>query len=661
MMVRLLALLLATPLLAAQPLTIEDYATMPSVSDPRLSPDGSQIAFVVTRADMDESRYQSDVWLAAADGSGAFSLAHGESNDTQPRWSPDGSRIAFRSSRGGSTQIWIIAPDGGEAVPLTDHETTVGDFAWSPDGTKIAFVASDPEPDALARLRRERDDARVVLRGEDDEHLWVIDVEERTERRVTSGDLTVAEFSWSPDGERFVLALAPGPEPGESYNTDIYTVPLAGGEPELLLGRTGTDDEPQYSPDGKWIAFVTGRGEVDWAADQHLAVISAGGGAPRVISGDYDRFVDDFTWAADSKSIYFGGSWNLRGHLFRVGADGRGFTNLSQRHGVASDAHFLPSRDRVAFVWQSLTDPPEIHVSPISRFAPRAITEINAFYRDRTLGETSVVRWTNPSDGLEIEGLLTLPIGYEPGMRVPLLLFVHGGPASHFSEQYLGYLGHVYPPHVFAARGYAVLRANPRGSGAYGSTFKSANRADWGGGDFADLMAGVDMLVERGIADPERLGIMGWSYGGFMAAWAITQTDRFAAASIGAPVVHLASMEGTSDIPGFIASYFGASPWEAGDLHRERSPLTHVANAETPALIQHGMWDDRVPLSQGRMYHQALLDVGVPSVLVVYPRTPHTAREPRLRMDVMKRNVWWFDQWIRDDERSYEEYWDATR
>ncbi|HEU5163012.1 MAG TPA: S9 family peptidase, partial [Thermoanaerobaculia bacterium] len=413
---------------------------------------------------------------------------------------------------------------------------------------------------------------------------------------------------------------------------------------------------PRFSPDGRWIGFVTGQGKADWAADDDLAIVPARGGAAKIISPDYDRHVEQFTWAPDSRTIYWSGPWNLREQLFRVGIDGSGFTDLSRVAGVATDAHFLPSRDLVAYVGESLNEPPEVFVSPLSRFAPRRLTDLNARYRDLQRAERRVVRWKNPQDGLEIEGILTLPIGYRPGERVPLLTFVHGGPSSQFSEEFLGYLAHVYPTHIFAARGYAVLQPNPRGSGAYGESFRQANRADWGGGDFRDVMAGVDSLIEQGIADPERLGIMGWSYGGFLSAWAITQTDRFRAASIGAPVVDLLSMEGTSDIPGFITSFFGTVPWNAGDLIRAHNPLSHVGKVKTPALIQHGEDDPRVPFSQSQMLHQALVDLGVPVTMVAYPRTTHTAREPRLRMDVMKRNLWWFDKWIKGDQRPYEEW-----
>jgi dipeptidyl aminopeptidase/acylaminoacyl peptidase len=652
----LFLLALASSAVAApRPMTVEDVATMPWLSQPRLSPDGRRVAFVVGEADLARSRYQTDIWLVGADGSRPFPLAHSRANDRSPQWAHDG-RLTFLSDRGGSSQIWIIDPDGGEAVPLSQHPSSVGDFRWSPDGRSIAFTARDPEPEALAARRREGDDARVLGSARRHEHLWVLDPGTRKATKITDGDFTVFEFDWSPDGRKFVIAKSTGTGLTDKFRSDLYLIDARGGELAPLVVQPGTDTNPRFSPDGRWIAFVTGQGKADWAADDDLAVVPATGGTPRVISADYDRHVQHVTWAPDSRTIYFNGPWNLREQLFRVGIDGSGFSDISKVAGVATGAHFLPSRDAVVFVSESLTEPPEVFISPLSRFTPRRLTDINARTRELQLGERRVVRWKNPEDGLEIEGILTLPLGFRAGTRVPLLTFVHGGPSSQFSDEFLGYLAHAYPPHVFAARGYAVLQPNPRGSGAYGEPFRMANRADWGGADFRDVMAGIDSLIEQGIADPERLGIMGWSYGGFLSAWAITQTDRFRAASIGAPVVDLLSMEGTSDIPGFITSFFDTVPWSAGDLIRAHNPISHVANAKTPALIQHGEEDARVPLAQGRMLYQALLDLGVPVTMVVYPRTPHTAREPRLRMDVMKRNLWWFDRWIKGDERPYGEW-----
>lgn len=637
---------------APAPMTVVDYATMPVPSSPRLSPDGTRVVFVLRRADLEQSVYDTDLWLVNADGSNLISLAHSRRSETMPRWSPDGRRIAFLSTRGGSNQVWAIDPDGGEAAPLTSHETSIEAFAWSPDGSRIAFLARQPEDDQRRARSRERDDAFEVGSYARHQHLTILDLESGETMLVPTGPGSVLEFDWSPDGGGFVISRAPGTGLAERFDSDLFLV--RGNDLAPLVAQPGPDIEPRFSPDGAWVAYSTGRGRMDWSADHHLAVVSVSNGSSADRTASYQRHIETSFWDDDSGDLYFEGPWNLQRRLYRV--RGTSVEPLSDLGGYASDAHFVPSLDRVAFIHETLTAPPEVWISPINRFAPKALTSVNAALRERALAPTRILRWKNPEDGLQIEGILSLPLDYEPGQRVPLLLFVHGGPASYFTEEFLGYFHHVYPVHVFAARGYAVLRPNIRGSGAYGEPFRQANRKDWGGADFRDAMAGVDLLVREGIADPERLGIMGWSYGGFLSAWAITQTDRFRAASIGAAIVDLSAMEGTSDIPGYIASFFEALPWTDDALMRSRSPIAHIARAKTPALIQHGEADQRVPLSQGQMLYRALVDLGVPVTMVTYPRSAHTAREPKLRIDVMERNLWWFDRWIRGDERSFRDW-----
>jgi dipeptidyl aminopeptidase/acylaminoacyl peptidase len=260
------------------------------------------------------------------------------------------------------------------------------------------------------------------------------------------------------------------------------------------------------------------------------------------------------------------------------------------------------------------------------------------------VGRTEVRRWKAP-DGREIEGLLTLPVNYEPGKRYPLLLVIHGGPMGVWGQTFVAEPTR-YPIAAFAARGYAVLRGNPRGSSGYGKAFRYANFKDWGGGDYRDLMAGVDAMIRLGVADPDRLGVMGWSYGGFMTAWTVTQTQRFKAASVGAAVINLASFTATTDIPSFVPGYFGAEPWDDPELYRKHSPISHVKGVRTPTLIQHGEADERVPIGQGYELYNALKRQGCPVQMVAYPRTPHLANEPRLVLDIMRRNVGWFDRHV---------------
>ena len=288
---------------------------------------------------------------------------------------------------------------------------------------------------------------------------------------------------------------------------------------------------------------------------------------------------------------------------------------------------------------------PEVYVSRTDKFALVKISDANADFPKLQFGKTEVIRWKS-TDGKEIEGLLTYPVGYQAGTKVPLILNVHGGPAGVFQQSFIGGRGS-YPIATLASRGFAVLRPNPRGSSGYGADFRRANIKDWGMGDYHDLMTGVDKVIEMGVADPNRLGVMGWSYGGYMTSWIITQTKRFKAASAGAPVTNLMSFIGTADIPGFIPDYFGGQPWDAMETYRKHSPMFNVKGVSTPTLIQHGEADIRVPISQGYEFYNALKQQGVPVRMIVLPRQPHGPNEPKMQVAAMQSNLDWFEKYLK--------------
>jgi dipeptidyl aminopeptidase/acylaminoacyl peptidase len=617
---------------AAATFTIDDYATVRSIATPRFSPDGTRIAYVVTRASMARGVYDSDVWIVGADGSGDTQLTRGSGADNDPKWSPDGTRVGFLSDRDGKTALFVIDVRGGEAEKITKEAGAVSTFAWSPDGKSIAFVASDAKSN-------EREDFHVVGESTSHRHLYLAELGGET-RQLTRGDSSVLSIDWHPSGKRIAFERANSIGLDDYYASDLYSVDLDGKVAPLFVA-VGPEHRPRYSPDGTKLAFTSGGGVRDWLGEQGLWVADADGSNPRLVSKDYGRSFDDpFHWTADSRSLIFAGPWNMSAQLFRVNADGSGFRNLSNFDGVITepDVH----GDDVVFVRQSLTEPAELYIGT------RRLTHHNDEYRSRALGETRVIRWRNPADGLEIEGLLTLPVGYTPGTRVPLLTFMHGGPASRFDEGFIGYLGFLYPVHVFAAQGFAVLRPNPRGTGGYGQSFRAANRFDWGGMDWCDVNAGIDKVIADGIADPNRLGLMGWSYGGFMATWALGHSDRFRAISIGAPVVDLPSFHRTTDIREFIPSYF---PGASAEQLRAHSPLHFLKVTKVPLLIQHGEADERVPLSQSTMLYRELDDLRANVTFVTYPRAPHVPRELKQRMDVMRRNVEFFLQHVREPGR----------
>jgi dipeptidyl aminopeptidase/acylaminoacyl peptidase len=309
----------------------------------------------------------------------------------------------------------------------------------------------------------------------------------------------------------------------------------------------------------------------------------------------------------------------------------------------------------VGFGYQTADRPAEAFLVRFDHSGPIQVSHVHKDSPERPLGRTEVVRWRS-ADGREIEGLLTYPVGFEKGKRCPLLLVIHGGPAGVFTRTFIASPAvatssgrnsySTYPLAALAAQGYAILRCNVRGSSGYGKTFRHANLGDWGGGDFQDLMTGVDHIIDQGIADPDRLGVMGWSYGGFMTAWVIGHTKRFKAASVGAGVTDLVSFSGTADIASFLPSYFGGEPWDRPDAYREHSPIAHVQGIRTPTLILHGADDERVPISQGYELYNALKRQDCPVKMVVYPRAHHAIQEPKLLLDAMRRNLEWFEKYV---------------
>ncbi len=617
-------------LLLATALSVADYATMPQLSSPVWSPDGKQIAYVVTKADLPRSVYDSDVWLINADGSANRRLTFDEANDSRPRWSPDGTSIAFLSDRGGKDAIHLIELRGGESRQLVRQPTAIRSFEWSPDGKRMAFVRADEPSAEETRRIKDKEDVRVIGADSKYARIYTFDISSGKSQRLTSGAFSVFSFDWSPDGRTIVFDRARELGLDASYETDLYTISSSGGDQKPLVVRAGPDQAPQFSPDGKFVSFRSANGSGDWLIEQSVNVVPSAGGSPRSITSAHDRSPESVGWSADSRTLYFSSPMNLSTRAYSVGLDGGGVRSLTAADRLSGDASFHGGR--VASISQSLTDAPELYVDG------RRLTDHNAAFRGREVGSTRVVRWKNPKDGLEIEGLLTLPVGYKGG-PVPLLTFVHGGPASRFDLGFLGYLGSLYAPQALAAKGFAIFRPNPRGTGGYGEKFRAANRNDWAAMPWLDVTSGIDQLVTEGVADPKRMGLMGWSYGGYLAAWAAGHSDRFRAISIGAPVTELMSLSGTSDTRQFIPYYYPGMPFE---LLRAQSPLFNLKKTSAKILIQHGGADDPVPLSQGTMLYRALEELGADVTMVIYPRSAHVPREPKQRIDAAQRNLDFF-------------------
>ena len=631
--------------------TPEQELKVKAVGAVRVSPDGKKVAYTVSDAVMtpDKSEFVSQIWVANSDGSGGVQLTYAEKSSANPRWSPDGTRLAFTSSRSGKSNLYVLRLVGGEAEQLTDVKSGVGAFAWSPDGTRIALLLRDAASDDDEKNTKGKDDWRWVDESVKLSRLNVINLDKdangkREPRRLTGDANVEGDFDWSPDGRTIAFTRTKMPKADYWPSSDLLAVDVATGAVRTLAATTAAESAPNYSPDGKWISLSISDDPPRWAGYQRLALIPAAGGAPKLLAETFDAQPGVIDWTADGKRIYFA---ETRGTVSRVSAidvASGAVTELNNGNEVLGAFSLNPSGTVLGFTMQAPDKAPEVFVSGTSKFAPVQISRANAGMANLPMGKTEVLRWKS-SDGFDVEGLLTYPVGYKSGNRVPLLLLIHGGPAGVFTQSYLAGRG-TYPMATFVSRGFALLRVNPRGSSGYGQKFRFANIKDWGGGDYKDIMTGVDRVVEMGVADPERLGVMGWSYGGYMTSWIITQTHRFKAASVGAGVTNLMSFIGTADIPSFLPDYFGAQPWENLDVYRTHSAMFNVKGVNTPTLIQHGEADERVPISQGYEFYNALRVQNVPVRMIVLPRMPHGPDEPKMVLKTKQTNLEWFEKYL---------------
>jgi dipeptidyl aminopeptidase/acylaminoacyl peptidase len=595
--------------------TPEEIMKVKGVSNVKASPDGRRVVYTVTEAIMsdDKSEELTHIHLANIDGSDNRQITYGDKSCTNPQWSPDGRWLAFTSERSGKNNLWLLRTDGGEAQQLTDVNTWVSSFKWSPDNKQIAFIMADPITAEEEKAQKGKDDAKIVGEQIKMDRLWVISIEQDTPGKheahlLTKGNYSIGNygigFDWSPDGKKITFAHMPTPLVNDWLLGDISTVDVATENVTPLVHTGAYETTPLYSPDGRWIAYVAGDDPPTlWGGILDIFVVASAGGTPRKLAETFDRNSTLIGWSADGKKLFFTESRGTVSRLSAMPVAGGPPEDLDQGDAVITDINLNSSRTMVGFVTQTLSRPPEVAVTRLDHFAPVPVSRVNADLPAYPLGRTDVIRWKS-SDGMEIEGLLTYPAGYKPGNRYPLLLVIHGGPTDIFLQTFIAnrfdnYTGK-YPIAVFAARGYAVLRCNIRGSSGYGKQFRYANYKDWGGMDYQDLMTGVDYIIKNGVADGDRLGVMGYSYGGFMTSSVITQTNRFKAASLLAGTTNLMSFAGTSDISGIVADYLGAEFWDNMEEYRTHSPMFNIKNVSTPTLIQHGEADG-VPISQGYM------------------------------------------------------------
>ena len=641
---------------AQQTWTPEMQVKTKIIGAPQVSPDGKRVVYTVNEAMMtaEKSEFVTQIWLANTDGGNTFQITYGEKSSTNPKWSPDGNWLAFTSNRkDNKNNLYLLRVHGGEAEPLTDLKGNVANFDWSPDGNQIAYTITDLKTDEEEKNDKGKNDFRWVDENVKMARLFVVSVMKdalgkREPRKLTAENYSVGagggDFDWSPDGKQIVFAHVKTPGANDWTTSDVSLVEVASGKVTPLAATVAAEYFPQFSPDGKWIALGISDTPVRWTDLTTIHVVAATGGTPKALASSFDGQPVIAGWSPDGKHIYFTEAKGTGTRIYTIDVAANKITNFNETDEVLSGVNLNRAGTMLGFVKQNPESAPEAFVSKVDRFAPVQISRANSDTPKMPIGKTEVIKWKS-KDGREIEGLLTYPVNYKAGTKVPMLLNVHGGPAGVFQQTFIGGRGS-YPLATFAARGYAILRPNPRGSSGYGNEFQRANFKDWGGADYQDLMTGVDKVIEMGVADENRLGVMGWSYGGFMTSWIVTQTKRFKAASAGAPVTNLMSFNGTADIPNFVPDYFGGQAWENMETYQKHSPMFNVKGVTTPTLIQHGEADIRVPISQGYEFYNALKAQSVPVRMVVFPRQPHGLIEPRMQIAAMQSNLDWFEKYL---------------
>ncbi|HXD34817.1 MAG TPA: S9 family peptidase [Pyrinomonadaceae bacterium] len=674
-----LALCLCASSLFAQQLrgvTPEDYFAFEFIADPNLAPDGKLVAYVVTKVDRNQNRRNSSIWMVATDGSRApWQFTTSPQSANSPRWSPDGKWLAFLSSRpaaesaptpaaGGSTaaeparnQVYLLSMNGGEAKRLTNLKNGVSTFRWSPDGTRLVVVSRvGPSDGRESRVdAKDRSDVRHYKNTSykfndsgwaDDRraHFWIVDVGSGNVKQITEGnDWNDSNPQWSPDGKSIAfVSNRTGKEYEENRNSDVWVIPAEGGAPVKISDHDESDGNPAWSTDGKTIAFT---GELHDRDHPKIFLAPAAGGKPSsMVLKDLDLIPSNLEWSADGKSIYFETGVKGETHLLRGDLQKQTIEPVTKGARAIRNVDFNWAARRMVFTANDFKHLDDLYVADLDGGNERKLTNLNEGLW-KQLQFADVERFSYKSaDDWDVDGFLVKPIGWQEGKKYPVILSVHGGPAGQYGVDWY----HEFQ--VYAAKGYAVIFTNPRGSTGYGQKFERGIVGEWGGKDYVDVMNGVDAALKKyPWLDADRMGVTGGSYGGFMTNWIVGHTNRFKAAVTLRSVVNFISDEGTRDGAYGHSPDFGGDLFERFDFFWDRSPLKYAKNVKTPTLILHSDNDFRVPLEQGEQWFRALKHFGVTTEIVMFPRENHNLTrtgEPKHLVESLNWQLYWFDKYL---------------
>jgi len=633
----------------------KDILNLKSPGSPVISPDGRYVIYTIRKANWKDNEYNTQLWLANISTGEKIQLTYADKSSSNPQWSPDSKFISFTSARNEKTQIYIMAVAGGEARQLTESKTNIRNHRWSPNGKWIAYTASDEKSKREEAVEKKYGKFEVVDEKFNVNHLWLVELESgKTKKLVDKDTMHIGSFDWSPDGSMIAYDALPDNRAESWSKSDIYVVNIADKTIQTIVEQPGPDGSPLWSPDGKTITFSSKMGTEDFFINYLICTIAAEGGDITLLTKEFDENAYPIVWK--KSGIYFSGFQGMARHLFRIEPDTKNITQVTRGNGfILQGSSLSEGGSKLAFSYLDATHYPEIYYSDVDDFKLNKLTDFSSQLKDWALSTKEPIKWKS-RDGAEITGVLIKPADFDPKKKYPLLVIIHGGPSSISYPQYFDGYNRYYPIEQWMAKGAVILEPNYRGSIGFGENFRKLNYRNLGVGDYWDVISGVDHLISQGFVDNDRLGAMGWSQGGYISAFITTYSDRFKAISVGAGISDWVTYYVNTDIHPFTRSYLGATPWDDEEIYKKTSPMTYINNARTPTLIQHGEFDQRVPIPNAFKLYQGLQDKGVPVKFVIYKGFGHGISKPKENLACLKHNWEWFNKHIWGEEPEEEKF-----
>jgi len=637
-----------------RPMTVDDALNMVRVGNPLISPDGKWVLFSQSELNWDKNKRETKYYMVSAEGGEPFQYI-GKEGGSRFQFSPDGRFLTFKRKKDEKQQIFLMRTSGGEAVPLTEHKNSIGDYKWGPQSEKIYFVAEEPLTKEEKKEKEAGYDSFFVDEGPNGqtrdnwENLWVFNVEAKKETRLTEENFMLGGFDVSPDSKKIIFTARYSNRRNDRYKDEIYLFDLGSKEKKQLTDNKTPEGQLTWAPDGKTIAYQSSSDKLWLNRNAKIFLMDVETKESRMLSQEYEGSIRKLAWTPDGQNILFQGQQKTNTNLYVINVQSGEYQNLTNVSGSIHIGSFSRDRSRMAYTFSDYNTPSDVYMTEVDTYKPVRLTKANPWVEERLrLSDMKIVQWKSIKN-FTIEGLLHLPPDFQKKQKRPLMLNIHGGPAGCFTNSFRAHY------HIYAGLGYVSLSPNVRGSSGYTDRLREGNTIQAGDGigkgDYWDLMNGVDYVIEQGYADPDKLALRGWSYGGILGGWTITQTNKFKAASLGAGVYAWPCEYG----PGFNHDvrlwHIGGTPWTNPEAWLEQSAFTHVENVETPTFLIHGMKDTTDTEAQSMLFFTALKDIGkAPVRYIRVPREPHGFREPRHQRTRYIEEIKWFQKYVLDEE-----------